>query len=70
MDDILNTNINMFIKNLIDNFNIDKKQLIKLKKKNKLSVDSVKKKLTVYKDIDGNKYVVPYKTDIAFQIIN
>ena len=70
MDDILNTNINMFIKNLIDNFNIDKKELIRLKKKNKLSVDSVKKKLIVYKDIDGNKYVVPYKTDTAFQIIN
>ena len=59
MDDILNTNINMFIKNLIDNFNIDKKELIRLKKKNKLSVDSVKKKLIVYKDIDGNNFLVP-----------
>ncbi len=70
MDDILNTNISLFMKNLVDNHNIDKKQLAKLKKKNKLSIDSVKKKLTVYKDIDGNKYVVPYKTNTAFQIIN
>ena len=43
MDDILNTNISLFMKNLVDNHDIDKKQLAKLKKKNKLSIDSVKK---------------------------
>jgi len=57
---MLDYNIDCFLDNISSKFNIPRKELDELKyyKKNKLEVEYIEKKNTIYIDRDNNKYVL------------
>jgi hypothetical protein len=57
---MLDYNIDCFLDNISSRFNIPRKELDELKyyKKNKLEVEYIEKKNTIYIDRDNNKYVL------------
>jgi hypothetical protein len=65
MFDIIDHNLDIFINNLYNKFNINKKDLIKLKNNSFHNMVTIEKKYSIYNDLYDNKYIIPWNNSLC-----